>query len=249
METIIRKKLCEIEKRENVQIIWAAELGNRAWGLGSLNSGHCVRFIYKRTLNDYLRLDTVKDSIEWQPGNTLDICGWDLKKALQLLNNSNPTLFELFNSPIVYYSGEMADDLKELAKNYYSPKKSLLYYWHTASTNYKEYLRTDRVRVRDYFYVLRPLLAGKWIVDNNCPPPVDFSELLDSEFPPQLRRRIDKLLKLKKEYSELNYALKIVSLNKYIEELLNQLKQEAEQVDSNSFSWDELNRFFLEKIK
>ena len=249
METIIKKKLREIEERENIQIILAAELGNRAWGLGSPNSDHCVRFIYKRSLEDYLRLDMVKDSIEWQPGNTLDISGWDLRKVLQLLNSSNPTLFELFNSPIVYQTGEMLDDLKELANHYYSPKKSLLYYWHTASANYKEYLKTERVRVRDYFYVLRPLLAGKWILENNCPPPIDFTELLNAEFPAQLRKRIDKLLKLKNEYSELNYALKIVSLNKYIEETLNELKAEVENVETQPFAWDELNQFFLEKIK
>lgn len=248
METIIRKKLADIEKRENVEIILAAEAGVRAWGLGSPNSDHCVRFIYKRKRNDYLRLDPMKDTIEWQLGNTLDIVGWDLKKVLQLLNASNPALFELFDSPIVYQSGEMLEDLKKLAANYYSPKKSLLYYWHTASSNYTEYLNAERVRVRDYFYVLRPLLAGTWILDKNCPPPVDFMKLLDTEFPAQLRRRVDKLLKLKKEYSELNYALKIVSLNKYIDEQLSKLKQEAEKVENQSFAWDDLNQFFLEKI-
>ena len=73
-------------------------------------------------------------------------------------------------------------------------------------------------------------------------------KLLDTEFPAQLRRRVDKLLKLKKEYSELNYALKIVSLNKYIDEQLSKLKQEAEKVENQSFAWDDLNQFFLEKI-
>lgn len=197
METIIRKKLADIEKRENVEIILAAEAGVRAWGLGSPNSDHCVRFIYKRKRNDYLRLDPMKDTIEWQLGNTLDIVGWDLKKVLQLLNASNPALFELFDSPIVYQSGEMLEDLKKL--------------------------------------------AGTWLLDKNCPPPVDFMKLLDTEFPAQLRRRVDKLLKLKKEYSELNYALKIVSLNKYIDEQLSKLKQEAEKVENQSFAWDDLN--------
>lgn len=249
METIIRKKLADIEKHENVEIILAAEVGARAWGLGTPNSDHCVRFIYKRKLNDYLRLDPMKDTIEWQPGNTLEIVGWDLKKVLQLLNASNPALFELFSSPIVYQSGEMLEELKTLADKYYSPKKSLLYYWHIASANYTEYLNAERVRIRDYFYVLRPLLAGKWILGNNCPPPIDFMKLLDSEFPPQLRRQMDKLLELKKECSELNYALKIVSLNKYIDEQLRGLKQEAEKVENQAFAWSDLNQFFLDKIR
>lgn len=88
MEDIIRKKLKEIEQKENVKIIMAVESGSRAWGFASPDSDYDVRFVYVRRPEDYLRLEKTKDVIEWQLDDVLDINGWDLKKALQLMHDS-----------------------------------------------------------------------------------------------------------------------------------------------------------------
>lgn len=40
------------------------------------------------------RIEKTRDVIEWKLDDVLDINGWDIKKALQLLHNSNPTVFE-----------------------------------------------------------------------------------------------------------------------------------------------------------
>ena len=42
----IRSKLQDIEERENVRILYAAESGSRAWGFASPDSDYDVRFIY-----------------------------------------------------------------------------------------------------------------------------------------------------------------------------------------------------------
>lgn len=101
MRKIIETKLKEIEKKENVRIIYAVESGSRAWGFASPDSDYDVRFIYVRPKDYYLRLDKTKDVIEWQLDETFDINGWDLQKALRLLHGSNPTLLNgiipLFN--------------------------------------------------------------------------------------------------------------------------------------------------------
>ena len=102
MEDMIRKKVKESEKKENVSIIMAVESGSRAWGFASPDSDYDVRFVYVRQLEDYLRLEKTKDTIEWQLDDVLDISGWDLKKALQLMHDSNPSIFEWCASPVVY---------------------------------------------------------------------------------------------------------------------------------------------------
>ncbi len=102
MREIIIEKLNEIEEKENVTILYAAESGSRAWGFASSDSDYDVRFIYLRREADYLRLDQTSDVIQWQLDDVLDISGWDLKKTLQLLYKSNPTIFEWCSSPIVY---------------------------------------------------------------------------------------------------------------------------------------------------
>ena len=59
-------KLKEIEEKEQVAILYAVESGSRAWGIASPDSDYDVRFIYVRKPDEYLRLDPVKDVIEWQ---------------------------------------------------------------------------------------------------------------------------------------------------------------------------------------
>ena len=79
----IEQKLLDIEKKENVRILYAVESGSRAWGFASPDSDYDVRFIYIRNKEDYLKLNEPNDFIEWQLDEVLDINGWDLKKALE----------------------------------------------------------------------------------------------------------------------------------------------------------------------
>lgn len=39
----------------------------------------------------------------------------------------------------------------------------MYHYYGTANKNYHEYLADDMVKYKKYFYVLRPVLAYKWI--------------------------------------------------------------------------------------
>lgn len=65
IKKIIQDKLAEIEKKENVKVLYAVESGSRAWGVESLDSDYDVRFIYVRTREDYLKLEERRDVIEW----------------------------------------------------------------------------------------------------------------------------------------------------------------------------------------
>ena len=77
--------LDEIERREGVKIIFAAEAGSRAKGYASAESDFDVRFVYIRPREFYLRLDKTKDVIEWGDDGVYDVNGWDIQKALRLL--------------------------------------------------------------------------------------------------------------------------------------------------------------------
>ena len=81
MRELIDLKLKEIEKRENIKILYWVESGSRAWGFPSPDSDYDVRFIYVRPKEYYLCLDKTRDVIEWQLDETLDINGWDLQKC------------------------------------------------------------------------------------------------------------------------------------------------------------------------
>lgn len=175
MREKIQEQLRRIEESENIKILLAVESGSRAWGFASPDSDYDVRFVYIRRPEDYLRLDAVRDVIELPIDDVLDINGWDLQKTLRLLYKSNPTLFEWFSSPIVYQKTEFVDKFRELMMHYFSSKKTLYHYISMAEGNYREYLQGEIVRAKKYFYVLRPVLACRWILDRGTPPPMLFS--------------------------------------------------------------------------
>ena len=64
MRQEIINKLNEIEKKEDVKIIYAVESGSRAWGFESIDSDYDVRFIYVRDKNEYLCLEEKSDVIQ-----------------------------------------------------------------------------------------------------------------------------------------------------------------------------------------
>lgn len=248
MDKIILEKIRDIEKMENVRVIAAVESGSRAWGFESPDSDYDVRFLYVRTVEDYLRLEKKRDVIEWQLDDVLDISGWDLKKALQLMHDSNPSIFEWCASPIVYKNSELFEGIKELRKNYYSIKKSLYHYWHMAESNYHAYLQGEEVRIKKYFYVIRPLLAAKWIIDKREQPPMLFSELVDAELPEVLMPVINELLEKKKVMPEMGIAKKIKVLDEFIESELIRVKEAADQEENLKIGWDELDRLFRSAV-
>lgn len=249
MQEIIKEKLLEIESKENVQIIAAIESGSRAWGFASPDSDYDVRFIYFHPEEEYLRLEKTRDVIEWQLDDVLDINGWDIKKTLQLLHNSNPTVFEWCASPIVYRSCDWFEELKEMSKAYFSPKKSLYHYWHMADGNYRNYLHGDVVRIKKYFYVLRPILAAKWVIDKKTPPPMLFSDLVAAELDPAIKSEVYRLLEMKKELPEMGMSKKITVLNDYIEATLPMFKAIADDMPENKVDWTNLNEYFRHLVK
>lgn len=65
IEKTIREQIKKIEDKEQVTILHCVESGSRAWGFASPDSDYDVRFLYIRDKNEYLRLDSTRDVIEW----------------------------------------------------------------------------------------------------------------------------------------------------------------------------------------
>lgn len=242
--TAIKTKLNEIEQTENVRIILAVESGSRAWGFASPDSDYDVRFIYVRKNEDYLKLKPLRDVIEWQLDEVYDVSGWDLKKALQLLRDSNPTMHEWCNSPIVYKENEEAPLLRQLTSEHFLPKTALFHYLSMAKRNYRTHLTGEEVRLKKYFYVLRPILAGRWVMEHRTAPPMLFDELVEAQLPAELVPAVQKLVAEKKRTSELGTGKHIPELDAYIVEQLEEIQLAAEQEENLKNGWEKLDEFF-----
>lgn len=247
---LIDLKLKEIEEKEHVRILHAVESGSRAWGFASPDSDYDVRFIYVRSEEDYLKLQETRDFIDWELDETLDINGWDLQKVLRLFHKSNATLFEWANSPVIYRTtGEWAN-IYQRSQKYFSAKAAIYHYYGTANKNYHEYLTEEYVKYKKYFYVIRPLLACRWIEEKKCPPPVLFQTLLEETLDGTMRGQVDKLLEMKTGMRESEKGRSIQSLNRYIEKELDYYKELAGQMqDDRVQEWSELNELFLKSIR
>jgi predicted nucleotidyltransferase len=222
---IIQLKLCEIEKEHNVKILYAVESGSRAWGFESTDSDYDARFIYAHRKNWYLNILPKRDVIEYPILDEFDYSGWDLRKSLFLMSKSNPVLFEWLKSPIIYRKENyFYDIMKRLLKQYFSPLSSIYHYLHMAEGNYRLYLQTEEVKIKKYFYVLRPILACMWIERFKESPPVEFEELLTQIHDETLLKRIAELLSRKKSGKELGLEPKINIINDFIESKLKRFK-------------------------
>ncbi len=242
----ISEHLKKIEQIENVKILLAVESGSRAWGFPSPDSDYDVRFIYLRPQEYYLRLEKTNDVIEYMLDEELDINGWDLKKVLCLLKKSNPTLFEWIASPIVYYEMPEFKRIRNITAQCFLSRPALYHYFNMARNNNREFLKRGCVRLKKYFYVLRPILACKWILAHETPPPMLFAELAKAELGGEVRSVVDDLLKRKAVTSELGEQEPITELNEYIEKELSALEKTISHVPKqDAVTWEQLNNLFL----
>jgi len=225
----IQETLSSIEADNGVTVLYACESGSRAWGFASADSDFDVRFIYLHPPAWYLsvNLETKRDVIERPITDVLDVSGWDLRKALRLLRKSNPPLLEWLGSPIVYREqGDLARRLRELAAAYCAPSAMGYHYAHMARGNFREYLRGDVVWRKKYFYVLRPLLAIRWLEAGSGIVPTEFLRLLDAALPTgPVRKAVDDLLREKAAGNELDRGPRIPALSDFIAAEIDRLDE------------------------
>lgn len=228
IEKRIHAKLNDIEREDAVSIPFACESGSRAWGFASADSDYDVRFIYLRSKDWYLSIDleSKRDVIERPILDVLDVNGWDLRKALRLLRKSNPPLMEWLGSPIIYRDqSALAEQLRDLAKTYHAPAACAYHYLHMARGNFREYLKGDRVWRKKYFYVLRPLLAIRWIEAGRGLVPTEFQSLLDvCDCDQSLMAAIASLIEEKQRGAETDRGPRIPAIGDFIEREIQRLE-------------------------
>lgn len=181
IEATIIERLREIEREHDCRVLFAAESGSRAWGFPSPDSDYDARFIYVHPLQWHLQIGKPRDTIEKMLPDGLDVSGWELLKTLQLFHGSNVPLFEWLGSPDVYIEDKaFTNRLRELIPNYFNPKKALHHYLSLANKVYDtELAGRSEVKVKKLFYVLRPLLCARWILQHRSMPPTRIQDVLD----------------------------------------------------------------------
>lgn len=228
----IDSELKRIEQEEGVRILYACESGSRVWGFPSKDSDYDVRFIYVRPVDWYLSIFEKRDVIERPISDQLDINGWDLKKALNLFRKSNPPLLEWLQSPIQYLEQySVTEKIRQLSPLTFSPRSSMYHYLHMAKGNFREYLQGEYVKIKKYFYVLRPILACQWIEERGSMPPMEFEDLVEQMLPEsQLKQEVYTLLTRKKAGVEFDLEPKITVINDFLDRQIAYFEETAKHI-------------------
>ena len=156
--------------------------------------------------------------VEYPIVDEIDCSGWDIRKAMYLFTRTNGALLEWLNSPIKYIeNGKFAESMRQMIPRALNKTALCYHYSHMARGNAREYLLGDEVKLKKYFYVLRPLLAIKHLEEKGTLPPVEFSKLLHSVCPAALVPTIENLIAVKRETPEIDYGSKIPEINAFVE--------------------------------
>lgn len=248
----IQKRLAGVVTDHGVRLLLAIESGSRAWGFASPDSDYDVRFVYARPAQWYSSIDLEerRDVIEQPIVDDIDLNGWDARKALRLFWRSNPAFIEWIQSPIEYVdSTTFASRARKLLPDVYSTGRGIHHYRSMAKTNYRGYLRRDLVPLKKYFYVLRPLLAVRWIERTGAAPPIEFERLLPmATDEPGVLDEVHRLLERKRASGEIASAPAIRVLNDFVERELERWDRSTVVVEPRAEAADLLSFWFRELI-
>ena len=224
MKEKVINELKEIEKENDITVIYACESGSRSWGLNHEKSDYDVRFIFKRNkLEDYLCIDEKADVIN-RTKDSLDIVGWDIKKALRLHYKSNADLREWLISKEVYIPLE-----KDYFKGLPDFDKILLKKHYTGiicSDLVKKGKGKDDRKYKRRLYDVRGILACK-AINQGLSPEIIMVDLIEQiELDKTLKEKILQMIKDHKSRKEKIDEEDLNYMDKFIEESYNVLSAE-----------------------
>ena len=110
---------------------------------------------------------------------------------------------------------------RALSEAAFSKVRAWHHYASMSKKNFREHLQQDVVRYKKYLYVLRPLLAARWVRDHPGVPPMRFAELalgtLDAHADAALIAEINALLDVKMRAGEAATSPRCPLIHAFIE--------------------------------
>ena len=245
-------KMRQIEINYGVKIIHCVEAGSRSWGIQSPDSDYDIRFIYvQQDLRKYIGVTAVTEEITEQEDN-LDIKGYDIRKAYQLIASGEVNVYEWLSSEIVYIS--RYEDLwviEDVAKHYFDVGTIIRKYYGMAKVIYTKDLRwVDNVKVKKYLYAVRAILCSQYVIANKEPVPLRLDKLVEY-MSLNYQDELEMLLELKTDHIDNSTTTRSQSLEDKIMDELTRLEEMMRPIQKRtmvdySFMNNTLFRYVME---
>lgn len=258
MKNKIQNLLKQIEKDNDINIIFAIENGSRSWGMASKDSDFDVRFVFKRALNDYITLNPVKNVINFAfdkdlnpceaQGSLIDMSGFDIYKYLKLLLASNPTTIEWLNSPVVYY-GDNNLPLREYMKENFNQERLFKHYFSLFRHNYWEFIQQAKaITYKKYLYSMRGLLNAIYVYEFDKIPPIDLRmtvEEIKALIPDNVYKKLQEVIEIKSQGLERDVILRIPEFDAFFN---IELQKEYNSFNSRKPDVEVFNNYLQKQI-
>ncbi len=244
MKLEIETELKAIELKHSVRILFACEAGSRAWGFASPDSDYKIRFIYTQPKEHQLSMRERREMIELPMNETMDIYGWDIRKALHLFRSEAP-LYEWLQSPIVYKEVTgFAGELRRLMPAYFPLGSAYSHYHLIANKIFLHDLTGTPVKLKKYFDGLQPALACRWILEKKTVPPMEFQQLRKLVAENDWQEAVDELLQQKLRGPEEATIAPLPILRYWYDPTLEEFKAQLEALAGLTKGGDQLDELF-----
>ena len=246
MRDKIMTLLRELEIKNNIKILMAVNYGSRCCGYSSDESDWDVRFIYVHRPEWYFSIAKTEDVIEMMVEEEhLDIEGYDLKKALNLLARTNPIESDWLHANDYYILDEdFLQTMLSFESQCYNSHHAM-YHFYSISVKHNQRYLDKEVTLKRFIYYMRGLLSCRWVEQHGCHPPVNVDKLIDVTITDNenVREKAHHLLELKRtgkshdmEIVDVDLSDYVFGLQKYYEKFLPSHIDSKPKVDIPSMS-------------
>lgn len=237
-----------IESENNIEIIFASDIGSRSIGYSTEKSDYDIRFIYIQKPQNYLKIKESKENIQKKIRN-YDFLGFDLKKTLEFISNSNVQIWQCFYSKKIYLKTKTSEIIEEKLKCFFNTKAILHQYLGLINNTYNKKIqrKTEKVKIKHYLLILVRLSVALYIAKNHKYPFEETVEFALKNLPNEIIEILKELLLFRKIQN-----IEEISRNKLIDDFINlkinEIKEKADKTLISKKQIEILNQLFYEII-
>lgn len=247
MQATIQQTLREIETAQGFRILYACESGSRAWGFASRDSDFDVRYIFVWPRDEYLKVHPPREHQHDDFGD-LDLTGWDLRKALHHFGKSNASFYEWLNSPVVYFDDGLRAQLQNLMPQFFQARSGVHHYLGLSQRLWISG-ESQPFTGKKLLYILRAVLAARWVLDYKSAPPVPFIELLPLVENAALQSEIKQLIKAKKVAVEADVLPISAALREFVVATRADCEEQVKTLEAAPVTFDLLDELCLKILE
>ena len=131
---------------------------------------------------------------------------------------------------------------------YFSLRAGCHHYLSMTRNTFEYDLQGEQLKLKRYFYALRPALACRWILERKSVPPMEFSQLRTLVTDAVWQDAVEDLLKRKMQAAEKAFIAPVAFLQEWLAHVVTESKAEADALPVQSNGTDQLDDLFRKYI-